>query len=199
MLNCTKLIPLFILFLRWRFVVHGGIDGYSRVAVLMKCSANNFAQTVLSLFVKAVTQFGLPARIRCDQGVENYDVAMFMITHPRRGPGVNPVIVGKSVHNQRIERLWRDLFQGVLCTYYYLFHHLEDSGILNPLIENDLFCLHYVYMNVINHHIEEWVNTWNNHRMTSCRNMSPMQQWIDGFQRLRGTNNEIAQEMFTDQ
>ncbi len=71
MLNCTKLIPLFILFFRWRFVVHGGINGYSRVAVLMKCSANNFARTVLSLFVKAVTLFGLPARIRCDQGVEN--------------------------------------------------------------------------------------------------------------------------------
>ena len=48
----------------------------------MNCSANNFAQTVLTLFVKAVSQFGLPARIRCDQGVENYDVAMFMLTHP---------------------------------------------------------------------------------------------------------------------
>ena len=70
---------------------------------------------------------------------------------------------------------------------------------MNPLNENDLFCLHYVYMNVINHHIGEWENTWNEHRMTSCNNMSSMQIWIDGLQRLRGTNNEIAQEMFTDQ
>ena len=83
----------------------------------MKCSANNFAQTVLALFEKAVSQNGLPARIQCDQGVENYDVAMFMLTHLCRGPDVNPVIVGKSVHNQRIE--W------ITCTYYYLFHHLR--------------------------------------------------------------------------
>ena len=165
----------------------------------MKCSANNFAQTVLALFEKAVSQYGLPARIRCDRGVENYDVAMFMLTHPRRGPDVNPVIVGKSVHNQRIERLWRDLFQGVTCTYYYLFHHLEDIGMLNHLNENDVFCLHYVYMNVINHHIEEWVNAWNEHKMTSSHNMSPMQLWIDGFQQMKGTNNEIALEMFTGQ
>lgn len=120
----------------------------------MNCSANNYAQTVLTLFVKSVSQFGLPARIRCDQGVENYDVAMFMLTHPLRASSINPVIVGKSVHNQRIERLWRDLFQGVSCTYYYLFYHLEQIGLLMRIT----FCLHYVYMNVINHHLEEWVN-----------------------------------------
>ena len=164
----------------------------------MNCSANNFAQTVLTLFVKAVSQFGLPARIRCDQGVENYDVAMFMLTHPLRESAINPVIVGKSVHNQRIERLWRDLFQGVSCTYYYLFYHLENIGLLNPLNENDLFCLHYVYMNVINHHLEEWVNAWNDHRMTSCQNMSPMQMWINGYLRLRGTSCTLAQEMFDE-
>ena len=113
---------------RWCLVIHGGIDGFSRVVVYLNCAANNCAQTVLDIFSKAVQSFGLPARIRCDQGVENYDVAMFMLTHPQRSPSSNPVIVGKSVHNQRIERLWRDVFQGVTCTYYYLFTHLEDIG-----------------------------------------------------------------------
>ena len=123
----------------------------------MGCSPNNCAQTVLTLFVKGVSQFGLPNRIRCDRGVENYDIAMYMLTHPLRCSTVNLVIVGKSVHNQRIERLWRDLYQGITSTYHYLFHHLEYVELLNPLSEEDLFCLHYVYMNVINHHIEEWV------------------------------------------
>lgn len=151
------------------------------MVVFIGCSSNNYSQTVLALFVKAVSQFGLPARIRCDRGVENYDTAMYMLTHPCRGPDMHPVIVGKSVHNQRIERLWRDLFQGVTSTYYYLFNHMEDIGILDPLDEKDLFSLHYVYMNIINNHLKEWVLAWNEHKMSSARNMSPMQQWIEGF------------------
>ena len=51
----------------------------------------------------------------------------------------------------------------------------------------------------LNHHIEEWVNAWNKHKMTLSHNMSPMQLWIDGFQQMKGTNNEIALEMFTGQ
>ena len=49
---------------RWRFVVHGGVDGYSRVIVFMGVSDNNRAATVLNLFKDAVTQWGLPYRVR---------------------------------------------------------------------------------------------------------------------------------------
>ncbi len=156
----------------------------------LKCSSNNFAQTVLNLFVKAVQEYGLPVRIRCDQGVENYDVGMFMLTHPQRGPASNSVIVGKSVHNQRIERLWRYVFQGVICTYYYLFNHLESDGLLDPLNETDLFSLHYVYLNIINHQLEQWADSWNTHKMSSCNNRTPMQMWIEGSQRLTRTSHD---------
>ena len=40
------------------------------------------------------------------------------------------MIVGRSIHNQRIKRLWRDVFQGALKFYYGLFYHLESMGIL---------------------------------------------------------------------
>ena len=165
---------------RWRLVIHGAIDGYSRLVVFLKCSPNNFARTVLNLFVQAVQEYGLPVRVRCDQGVENYDVGMFMLSHPQRRGALNPVIVGKSVHNQRIERLWRDVFQGVTCTYYHLFNHLESSNFLDPLNESDLFSLHYVYLNLINHHLQQWTGSWNTHKMSSARNKSPMQMWIEG-------------------
>ena len=60
--------------IRWGFVIHGAIDGSSRKIVYLKCSTNNMASTVLDLFINATNQFGLPSRVRTDQGVENVDI-----------------------------------------------------------------------------------------------------------------------------
>ena len=40
------------------------------------------ADTVLELFREAVTTYGLPSRIRIDNGGVNIDVAMYLLTHP---------------------------------------------------------------------------------------------------------------------
>ena len=102
--------------IRWRIVIHGGIDGYSRRIVYLHASDNNRAATVEVLFRQAVTECGWPARIRCDRGGENIDVARAMLQ--TRGIGQQRVLVGSSVHNQRIERLWRDVFRCV-CHHFY--------------------------------------------------------------------------------
>ena len=62
-----------------RFVLHGCIDGYSRGVVYLKVANNNLAATVLNFFHEGVQNFGLPQRVRGDQGVENVDVACFML------------------------------------------------------------------------------------------------------------------------
>ena len=88
--------------IRWKFVIHGAIDGYSRIIVFLNCSVNNQADSVLSLFINAVATFGLPKKVRTDGGGENVDVWQYTIQ--QRGDA-GCVIVGSSVHNERIERL----------------------------------------------------------------------------------------------
>lgn len=39
-------------------VVHGAMDGYSRMLMFLQCSNNNQPETVKQLFSTAVTQFG---------------------------------------------------------------------------------------------------------------------------------------------
>ncbi|XP_062304625.1 uncharacterized protein LOC134009010 isoform X2 [Osmerus eperlanus] len=123
--------------IRWRFVVHGGIDGFSRLIVYLSAATNNRASTVLESFIGGINKFGLPSRVRSDKGGENIDVAQFMVEH--RGENRNSHITGRSVHNQRIERLWRDVYIQVLDPFHVLFRNLEREGMLNPDDES-YFC-----------------------------------------------------------
>ena len=44
----------------WGFVIHGGIDGFSRSIVFLKCATNNRKETVCELFEEAISIFGVP-------------------------------------------------------------------------------------------------------------------------------------------
>ena len=97
------------------------MDGYSRTIVYLKCADNNCAATVLHQFVTATQEFGVPSRVRADRGGENTAVAEFMVLH--RGSGRVSFISGRSVHNQRIECLWRDVFSGCTILFYSIFFY----------------------------------------------------------------------------
>lgn len=166
---------------RWRLVIHGGIDGFSREIMYLAAATNNEASTVLNLFLKAVDQYGLPSRVRSDKGGENTGVSHYMLNHPERGPGRGSMITGRSVHNQRIERLWRDLFNGCVASFYYHFYELEDNDLLDPCDDRDLFALHYAYIPLLNRRLQQFRTTWRHHPLRTEHNKSPEQLWIAGM------------------
>jgi AcrR family transcriptional regulator len=153
--------------IRWKFVTHGAIDGYSRTITYLKCADNNRASTVLSAFVEAAHIHGLPERIRSDHGGENIEVWRFMV---EQHGSASSVITGSSTHNERIERLWRDVYRCVASIFYEMFFSLENEGKLNPGNEIDLYCLHFVYLPRINSALESFIESWNNHPISTERN-----------------------------
>ena len=136
--------------IQWKLVIHGCIDGFSRRIIFLRCSSNNKAETVLELFLNAIECDGdlWPSRVRVDYGVENVLVCDAMVQ--TRGEGRGSFIAGPSTHNQRIERLWRDVFRCVCHLYHYIFYGMELSSILNPEDPVHLFTLHLVFLPRIN-------------------------------------------------
>ncbi|KAK2560786.1 hypothetical protein P5673_016581, partial [Acropora cervicornis] len=157
----------------WKFVIHGCIDGFSRVITYLKCSSDNTFATVLRLFKQAVHEWGLPSRVRGDMGVENRDVAFFMFSQSARGPGRGSFITGRSVHNS----LFHDLFLS-----------LEENHYLDIDNNDHLFCLHFVYKPLINRMLDSFSSSLLNHKIRTARNKTPMQLFLMGMQQVAREN-----------
>ncbi|XP_033122217.1 uncharacterized protein LOC117121206 [Anneissia japonica] len=159
--------------IRWKFVIHAGIDRFSRLITYLHCSDNNNAETVSRLFESAVDRYGLPIRVRSDHGGENQGVWEKMFAE--RGETNNPVIIGSSVHNERVGRLNYDINNQVVSYFKCIFEELERDGLLDPDNATDLFCLHYVFLPIINKHLHEFEASHNNHNISTEGNRTPIQ------------------------
>lgn len=88
--------------IRWKFIIHGAIDGHSRLVVFLKCSTNNTA-AVFSSFITATQSYGVPKRLRTDLEGENVDAWQYMVDY--HGGDERCVITGSSIHNERRETM----------------------------------------------------------------------------------------------
>ena len=131
--------------IRYRIVIHVGIDGYSRSIVFIDANDNNRSATVGSLFLQAVETYGYPINIRTDLGGEN--VLVWGLMHSHWGTERKSVIVGSS----------------------------EDNGLLDINNETDMFCLHYVLLPRVKKLVKEFAFAHNNHAIRTEGNLTPLQ------------------------
>ncbi|XP_077057346.1 uncharacterized protein LOC143710231 [Siphateles boraxobius] len=182
--------------IRWGFVIHGAIDGHSRLITYLNCNTNNCASTVLSQFIQATCLYGLPSRVRSDHGGENLQVALFI--NLVQGLQRRSHITGESVHNQRIERLWRDVFLHVLQSFYSMFHSLEDSELLDPSNDLHKVSLSIVFLPQIQARLQHFKEAWNHHALRTENNKTPTQIWTEGMLSMIGTDSTAINNVFED-
>ena len=141
----------------------------------MQIHTNNKAFTMVSDFIRGIKKMGIPSRIRVDHGGEFVHIKS-LITK-LNGNEHNSWIAGKSVHNQRIERLWRDVFCKVLNKFYLVFNAMEKNEILS--IENviHMAALHHVYSRRIQQDLQLWSEAHNSHPISTERYKTPLQLW----------------------
>ena len=126
--------------------------------------------------MEAVQNYGLPSKARADHGTENNFVATFM-----ENCNSGSFIAGNSCHNQRIERLWRDLFVGCTSVFYCVFMFLEKNMHLEISNDIHMFVLQYVFERRINRHLKLFREGWNNDPISTEHNRSPNQLWLYGL------------------
>ena len=87
-------------------------------------------------------------------------------------------MVGRSVHNQRIERSVERSVQWLHTLFLYV---MEDINILNPDNLLVLYPLHNVIMDVLQEHLIGFKNGWANHPLRTEHNRTPMQLRVMGL------------------
>jgi hypothetical protein len=131
---------------------------------------------------------------RNGHGGENNDVCDIMDVV--RGPDRGSSIRGRSVHNQRIERSWRDLWVNVTHMFYELFYFMEERRLLDMTDHHSLRALHLVFLPRINQALKVFRQQWNCHGLRTAGHRTPIQLFVQGTLALHGSNHTAPRDLF---
>ena len=126
--------------------------------------------------------------MRSDHGGENRNETLFMNLES----GSERYLTGRSVHNQRIERLWRDVHEQVIGTFYAKYYDLENRRLLDINDAKHLIGLQVVYIPEVNR------SAWNKHEIRTAGNKTSEQLWMAGALELSGQDYSAIQGIFSD-
>ena len=76
-------------------------------------------------------------------------------------------MVGKSCQNQRIERMWVDIWNNVRNVCPDIFVLMEDMSILDITEPKHMWALHYVFIARLNIAFKKFTMQWNHHRLST--------------------------------
>ena len=65
--------------IRWGIVIHGCVDGCTRIIIYLAARDNNLSQVALDAFEDGVARYQFPMKVRADYGGENVKIAQYMI------------------------------------------------------------------------------------------------------------------------
>ena len=158
-----------------KLCIHGMIDGFSRKVLFLWCSNNNSAHTVLDLYYEASLVHGVPEKLYTDFGGENNGAGKFQVAVRENPESWKKV---KSTTNVRIERFWADMQAKVVAYYCILFTLYEERNNINCRhVPVHQFVIHFLFIPLINENLCECRDSWNNHKVRTCNNLTPNQMF----------------------
>lgn len=160
----------------------------------LNAANRNTKEVVAEHFLRAAAVYSPPSRIRVDHGGENNDICLLM--EVLRGPDRGSFIRGRSVHNQRIERAWVDIWNGVTNIYYDLFYFMESKDYLDVENEVHMWALHYIFLPRLNRDLQQFRSQWNHHGLRTEHNQTPAQLFVSHSLRLCNSNLTAMQDLF---
>lgn len=119
--------------------------------------------TIYEPYADAVRRYGRPLRVRSDFAAEPNMVEADM----RMGrPNIfRPFLRGSSVHNQRIEHFWRQVWTHCIFYYKHLLTLMGRHGFLNLVNPVQKASMVAVFLPAIQQDLAHFVAMWNVHRV----------------------------------
>ncbi len=146
------------------FLISGCIDGFSRRLLWLKCAFTNHDPKVISgYYISCVDKVGgIPYRTRTDCGTENVLVAACQVFLSNRRNGH---LYGTSPGNQRIEAWWSFFRHHRAQWFIDLFEDLIRMDAFHTGNIQEIECLRFCFMDVLNSDLADVVRMWNSHRI----------------------------------